>query len=171
MQIASTPRKFYREIMKPKQIHLTDTLWAKLAWSDNGKISKVEFFNLKKDNKSDANSNYFSRLIKSVRSPWKLLEEEEVTEFQKKVYEAAFAIPPGKTATYGEIAKKIGKPKASRAVGQALRRNPFPIIIPCHRVVGSTGIGGFMGEDREKSKEINTKKILLELEAGTFAQP
>lgn len=169
MQIANTLRWFYRETMKPEQIHLTDTLWVKLAWSDNGKINGIEFFNLKEDKKSSVNSKYFSRIIKSAKSLWKVLDENRITPFQKRVYEAAYAVPAGKTATYGEIAKKIGKPKASRAVGQALRRNPFPFIIPCHRVVSSQGIGGFMGEDSTKSSEIKTKKILLQFEAGTSA--
>jgi len=171
MQIASASRKFYKEMMKPKQIHLTNTLWAKLAWSSSGKISKIEFITHKKDNKSGAHSKYFSRIMKDARSPWKVLELDGITEFQKRVYEAAYSIPAGKTATYGEIAKQIGKPKASRAVGQALRRNPFPVIIPCHRIVGSQGVGGFMGEDSSGSSEIKKKKMLLELEADTSARP
>lgn len=65
------------------------------------------------------------------------------TPFQQRVYEATRAIPYGKVATYGQIAKAIGKPNAQRAVGQALNRNPVAIVIPCHRVVASDGIGGF----------------------------
>lgn len=68
------------------------------------------------------------------------------TAFQKKVWAALCDIPYGVTATYGEIAGRIGQPKACRAVGMANHRNPIPIIIPCHRVVGSggalTGYGG-----------------------------
>lgn len=75
------------------------------------------------------------------------------TPFQRFVLQAAREVPRGQIATYAEIAKKIGKPKAFRAVGQALRRNPIPIVIPCHRVVASDGTlggyGGKMGSQRK----------------------
>ena len=68
------------------------------------------------------------------------------TEFQKKVWAALAEIPYGGTATYGEIAARIGSPKACRAVGTANHHNPVPIIVPCHRVIGAggslTGYGG-----------------------------
>lgn len=68
------------------------------------------------------------------------------TEFQKKVWAALAEIPYGRTATYGEIAERIGSPKACRAVGTANHHNPVPIIVPCHRVIGAggslTGYGG-----------------------------
>jgi methylated-DNA-[protein]-cysteine S-methyltransferase len=70
----------------------------------------------------------------------------EGTDFQKEVWEAVSRIPYGRTATYGEIAHVIGRPKASRAVGAANGANPIPIVIPCHRVIGAdgslTGYGG-----------------------------
>jgi methylated-DNA-[protein]-cysteine S-methyltransferase len=76
-----------------------------------------------------------------------------VTPFQRFVLQAAREVPRGQVATYAEIAKKIGKPKACRAVGQALRRNPIPIVIPCHRVIASDGTlggyGGKMGSQRK----------------------
>ncbi len=69
-----------------------------------------------------------------------------LTPFQQAVLEATRAIPPGQVMTYGEIAAAIGRPRASRAVGQALRRNPVPFLVPCHRVVGSGGaLGGYGG--------------------------
>jgi len=82
----------------------------------------------------------------------------DVTPFQKKVLTALQQIPYGETASYGEVAKKIGNPMASRAVGQANARNPIPIIIPCHRVVGSNGtLTGFGGG-------VAVKQALLDLE-------
>ena len=82
----------------------------------------------------------------------------DVTPFQKKVLAALQQIPYGGTASYGEIAEKIGNPFASRAVGQANARNPIPIVIPCHRVVGSNGtLTGFGGG-------IRVKQALLDLE-------
>ncbi|MBA3677855.1 MAG: methylated-DNA--[protein]-cysteine S-methyltransferase [Sphingosinicella sp.] len=67
-----------------------------------------------------------------------------VPEFDRRVLEACFAIPPGETRTYGDIARQLGAPGAARAVGRALGHNPIPIIIPCHRVLASDGkSGGF----------------------------
>ncbi len=83
---------------------------------------------------------------------------EGYTQFQKSVWEAVCKIPYGHTYSYGYLARQIGNPKASRAVGQALKKNPVPIIVPCHRVVNSDGsIGGFSGGNQ-------WKKILLALE-------
>jgi methylated-DNA-[protein]-cysteine S-methyltransferase len=80
------------------------------------------------------------------------------TEFQMQVLEELQKIPYGTTTSYGDIAKRIGRPKAVRAVGAANGRNPIPIIIPCHRVIGSTGdMTGFGGG-------IPTKEALLRLE-------
>lgn len=67
------------------------------------------------------------------------------TEFQRRVWDELLRIPHGATRTYGEVARAIGKPGASRAVGLANNRNPVPIIVPCHRVVAAGGMGGFGG--------------------------
>lgn len=80
------------------------------------------------------------------------------TPFQMAVWEALKAIPYGETRSYGQIAAAIGNPKASRAVGMACNRNPLWIVIPCHRVVGSTGkLTGYEGG-------LDMKRALLELE-------
>ncbi len=63
--------------------------------------------------------------------------------FYQKVWRACAEIPKGETRTYGWVAKRIGKPGAARAVGQALGKNPFAPVVPCHRVVSATGLGGF----------------------------
>ena len=81
------------------------------------------------------------------------------TDFQVSVLRALLEIPYGETVSYGEIAKRIGRPRAVRAVGAANGRNPLPIIVPCHRVIGSTGdLTGFGGG-------LDTKEALLRLEA------
>jgi methylated-DNA-[protein]-cysteine S-methyltransferase len=72
------------------------------------------------------------------------LDLDEVPEFNKRVYDIARTIPPGRTMTYGEIAKQLGDLLFARAVGQALGHNPVPLIVPCHRVVAASGkSGGF----------------------------
>jgi methylated-DNA-[protein]-cysteine S-methyltransferase len=72
------------------------------------------------------------------------LDLESSPEFHRRVYDVARTIKPGTTLSYGEIAVRVGEPDAARAVGQALGRNPIPIIVPCHRVLTSDGgTGGF----------------------------
>ena len=72
------------------------------------------------------------------------LDMNHVSPFHRRVYEAARSIPPGTTLSYGEVAARIGSPGSARAVGQALGRNPFAIIVPCHRVLAAGGkVGGF----------------------------
>ena len=80
------------------------------------------------------------------------------TPFQQAVWNALKEIPYGETRTYGEIARRIGHPRASRAVGQANNRNPLPIVVPCHRVIGTSGaLTGYAGG-------LAVKERLLELE-------
>lgn len=79
------------------------------------------------------------------------------TEFQLNVWQALDTIPIGQTLTYGELAKKINS--HPRAIGQALKRNPLPLLYPCHRVTSKTSIGGFAGETQ--GKLITIKKWLL----------
>lgn len=87
------------------------------------------------------------------------------TDFQLAVWRALYQIPFGETRSYGAIAREIGEPKAMRAVGMANGRNPLPIIIPCHRVIGANGsLTGFGGG-------LPTKKWLLEFEATQKAGP
>ncbi len=67
----------------------------------------------------------------------------QTTPFQRSVWQAMAAIPFGETRSYQQIAQSIGRPSAARAVGQACGANPFPLVIPCHRVVAHNSIGGF----------------------------
>jgi methylated-DNA-[protein]-cysteine S-methyltransferase len=116
---------------------------------------------------AEFNSDYFSGLINSLKDYYKglpvnfsaRLDFSGLTGFQIAVYQSAMTIPYGETRSYGWIAGKTGNPLAARAVGQALGRNPFPIIVPCHRVIAADGkIGGFTGGQL-------LKQYLLELEA------
>ena len=82
-----------------------------------------------------------------------------MTPFAKKVYKALLSIPLGQVRTYKWLAKKAGKPKASRAIGQILKHNPYPLFIPCHRVICSNGkLGGYIFGKKKK-------KALLDLES------
>jgi methylated-DNA-[protein]-cysteine S-methyltransferase len=82
------------------------------------------------------------------------------TDFRTKVWAACAKIPYGHTFTYGDIAAAVGRPRAARAVGSALNANPLPIIVPCHRVVSTDGIGGF-------SSGTDLKEKMLHLEGRT----
>jgi len=88
------------------------------------------------------------------------LEFREGTPFERSVWEAARRVPYGSVSSYGALAARIGTPGASRAVGNALGKNPIPIVVPCHRVIhGDRSIGGF-------SSGLAWKRFLLKLEQG-----
>ena len=100
-------------------------------------------------------SDYFA----GKRTRFDLPLEPRGTEFQKKVWRHLRRIPFGKTRSYGDIARTVGSPRASRAVGAACGKNPLSIVVPCHRVVGANGaLTGFGGG-------LETKAELLALEA------
>ncbi len=116
---------------------------------------------------SEAEASYFGDLPDRMRDylagkvvgfPDKL-DLSWASPFQRSVWEITQSIPHGETRTYAWVAGKLGMPKAARAVGQALARNPVPIIIPCHRIICSNGnLGGFGGGE-------DVKRLLLEIEA------
>lgn len=83
---------------------------------------------------------------------------KDITPFAIKVYRAVLTIPLGEVRSYKWVAQKLGSPKAARAVGQALKKNPYPLIIPCHRVIKSShDLGGYAWGEK-------SKKIILDLE-------
>jgi len=87
-------------------------------------------------------------------------------DFHRRAYELALTIQPGDTRTYGEIAQQLGEPGAARAVGQAMGSNPFPIIVPCHRVLAAGGrSGGFSSPGG-----VDTKRRLLEIERARIGR-
>jgi methylated-DNA-[protein]-cysteine S-methyltransferase len=91
-----------------------------------------------------------------------VLDDAAIAPFNAQVYEIARAIPPGKTLTYGEIARQLGDVSVSRAVGQALGANPWPIVVPCHRVLAAGGKkGGFSAPGGA-----DTKLRMLEIEGA-----
>ena len=91
------------------------------------------------------------------------IDDGDLTEFQLKVTKAVRSLGFGETASYGELAERVGHPGAARAVGTVMRKNRFPIIVPCHRVLSSNGIGGFTSP-----RGVGTKRELLEIEGHEF---
>jgi methylated-DNA-[protein]-cysteine S-methyltransferase len=101
---------------------------------------------------------YFSGTRRSFTVP---LAHVKSTDFQRDVWAALVEIPYGEVRTYGEVALSVERPRASRAVGNANHVNPYPIVVPCHRVVASTGLGGYGGSE-------GVKRYLLEIEGVRY---
>lgn len=117
---------------------------------------------------SEARGDYFGDLPDRIRdyldgkrvSFADKLDLARASSFQRGVWQTTKSIPYGETRSYAWVAGEVGSPRAARAVGQAMARNPLPMVIPCHRVVGSDGsLVGFGGG-------IELKRCLLQLEAG-----
>ena len=112
-----------------------------------GSIISLRIGGSDKGNGSDVTDEAFAQLFEYLeggRKEFNLELDPNGTPFQKDVWNALMKIPYGKTVSYSEIAKASGHPKALRAVGTAIGKNPIPVIIPCHRVIRSDGsIGGY----------------------------
>jgi len=90
------------------------------------------------------------------------LDWDRVGDFERRLYGVLRAAPPGQTISYGELALRLGEPGGAQAVGQAMGKNPWPIVVPCHRVVGSNGkLGGFSAPGGTR-----TKLRILEIEGA-----
>jgi methylated-DNA-[protein]-cysteine S-methyltransferase len=152
-----------------KSIYLYDTQIGKIGIADNG-IAITDLYFDGEGLPSDIKINE----TKLIKEAWKQLTEyflgnrkefklplfPEGTEFQNKVWMALQDIPFGETRSYGEIAKTIGNSKAARAVGMANNRNPIPIFIPCHRVIGANGsLVGYGGGLKIKEYLLTVEKI------------
>ncbi len=95
------------------------------------------------------------------------LDMAGVPAFNRRAYEVARTIPPGRTLTYGDIAHRLGQPGSAQAVGQAMGHNPFPIIVPCHRVLAAGGKdGGFSARGG-----VGTKRRMLVIEGALADEP
>ncbi len=127
-------------------------------------ITSVRFEEIASSNPNQITEMACKQLVEyfeGKRTSFELVLKAEGTEFQKSVWQELQRIPAGQTTSYGQIANKIGKPKAARAVGGAVGSNPIAIIIPCHRVLASNGaITGYTGGDG-----IKTKQRLLDIES------
>ena len=92
-----------------------------------------------------------------------------LTPFEWKVLDATMKIPLGETRTYQWVARKVGSPKAVRAVGQALKKNPYPLLVPCHRVIQKSGkTGGYSGGKTLKPKLIDLERSIRKAMTGAL---
>lgn len=108
---------------------------------------------------ADKLASYFTDGVLEWDLEW--LDWSGITEFHQRVLRACYQIPPGETQSYGELATRAGSPRGARAVGSAMARNRWPLLIPCHRVLGASGqLTGYSG-----TGGVETKRWLLELES------
>jgi methylated-DNA-[protein]-cysteine S-methyltransferase len=105
-------------------------------------------------------ANQLEEYFAGERTEFDVPMELDGTPFQQEVWQELSRIPYGETISYGELARRVGRPNGPRAVGQANGRNPIPIIVPCHRVLASNGIGGYGGG-------LPMKRTLLAVEGVT----
>ena len=133
---------------------------------DKSKVKKIFFAKDRPPESSDLARCIVRYIRGHALEPVAELDFSGLTDFQKDVYAIISKIPRGKTITYGRVAILLGKPGASRAVGQAMSTNPFAIVVPCHRVVSSKGFGGYRWgkEIKEKLLALEQKEFLLPYE-------
>jgi len=161
--------------------------WAGLAWADKGLVGVY----LPEAERENARRSFLRRFPDAIEAPPTpqisraigdirdlltgkavglrdvQIDIARVPEFNARVYEIARAIPPGETLTYGEIAVKLGDRLLARDVGAALGQNPWPIVVPCHRVTAAGGkLGGFSARGG-----VNTKVKLLAIEGAKVLEP
>jgi methylated-DNA-[protein]-cysteine S-methyltransferase len=144
------------------------TYWERLKYyiivDYEGKVIKRLDLRTKKPSFERNGSEIIAAVEKHIRTGKSdysgfIMDLSGMTYFEKEVLSETFKIPAGSTRSYGDIARAIGKPGASRAVGNALGKNPIGVIIPCHRVVAKNSIGGYTGD-------MNVKLSLLRLEGA-----
>ena len=151
-----------------KSIFYYNTEIGIIGIEENGAaITKIFFINEDLQEISEKNETelikeamrQLNEYFQGKRSLFDLPLEPKGTEFQKRVWNALKEIPFGETKSYGDIAKIIGNEKAARAVGMANNKNPIPIIIPCHRVIGANGkLVGYAGGLDVKEKLLKIEK-------------
>jgi methylated-DNA-[protein]-cysteine S-methyltransferase len=151
-----------------KNIFFYHTDIGKICIADNG-VAITNLFFSEQSVPKDAEINETALLLDAgkqlqdylagKRKSFNLILAPDGTTFQQSVWKALLEIPFGETRSYGEIAKSIGNPKASRAVGMANNKNPIAIFIPCHRVIGANGkLVGYAGGLDVKERLLNMEK-------------
>ena len=163
--IFSTPLGFAAIVFENSPFRLHKIL---LPEPDKNKLLKRIPSDSKETRRPDNNINKIKTLISDylngtpVTPPFDALFMDHLTPLQKSVLKAVYNIPYGQTRSYGDIAKAIGKPKAARFVGTTMANNPFPILIPCHRVIRSDGSFGLFGGGEDlKARLIWMEKAVM----------
>jgi methylated-DNA-[protein]-cysteine S-methyltransferase len=136
----------------------------RLTVADDGAVTRVDFGtgDVSDDPRFEPLVRQLDEYFAGERTAFDLPLRQQGSPFEQHVWAELLAIPYGETASYGEIAARIGRPGMARAVGSANARNPIAIICPCHRVIGSDGsLTGYAGG-------LDTKRALLELESGAL---
>ncbi|MDR2599044.1 MAG: methylated-DNA--[protein]-cysteine S-methyltransferase [Oscillospiraceae bacterium] len=148
--------------------HNYDTKYGEITIVSNGKaivkigrdIKILPTYTKQKDALTDDMAKQLNEYFRGLRDKFDISFNYVGTEFQIKVWTALYNIPYGETRTYKQIAEFIGSPKAYRAVGMACNKNPLWIVIPCHRVVGSSGsLTGYAGGLDMKEKLLELEKV------------
>lgn len=169
----STLESRWREIDSPcgrLVLELDETSRLRVFWQDD-----VETYPIGREDSSllpglveDLKQYFAGQTVRfgSVPTP-------EGPDFFRRCWDACRAISPGTTISYAELARRAGSnPRASRAAGQAMRRNPLPVIVPCHRVICSSGgLGGYAGHTDPAGRSLRRKKQLLDLELRSVDSP
>jgi len=135
-------------------------------FSDSEYITRISFFEKKMQGAIEKETPLIKRMYSELeeyfagkRKSFDVPVKPEGTSFQQSTWDALLKIPHGETRSYKQIAEMIGKPAACRAVGMANNRNPIPIVIPCHRVVGANGdLTGYAGGLEVKRKLLGLEK-------------
>ncbi len=161
-----------------RRLLLSTPVGSLLAEYDDGAVRSVRFWEAGRDvpagtgteaSRGDevgwALAEQLREYFAGTRRRFDLPLSAEGTAFQRRVRAALRAIPFGEVRTYGQVAAELGAPGAVRAVGQANRRNPLPVIVPCHRVVAAGGIGGYAGSGPD-GKSVDVKRWLLRHEGA-----
>lgn len=147
---------------------LVHSLGRYILVEQSGKMVKRIYFSEEPpDEASDLAEEIVLHLEEGAPCPEAELDLSGCTAFRKAVYSAVRSIPRGRTMTYGEVAALLGRPGAARAVGRAMASNPFAVLVPCHRVVGRKGLGGyFWGEEmKEKLLRLESEKGICRFES------
>lgn len=153
------------------------TGWAGASWSDDP-VEDAEWLHLlpgavgEDDHAAPEICAKLLRYFAGERVSFDDLPTPGGSPFQQACWNVCRAIPRGEVLTYGELAQRAGSSvAAARAAGQTMRRNPLPIIVPCHRVVGTTGLHGFAGSDDPDSENLSVKRWLLTMEGALNPEP
>ena len=134
----------------------------RVAFEQDGRPEPPEEDWVRAPEKLETARRQLEEYFQGSRREFDLRLEPEGTDFQRSVWRALAEIPFGETVSYGELAQSLGKPSAMRAVGAANGRNPLPIVLPCHRVIGSDGsLTGFGGG-------LDAKRYLLDHEGASY---